>query len=242
MAFDRGHALVVGVGSYTFVPQANIPISVADATRVRGVLCDPRLCGYPPAQVTLLHDETATRDGLLKALEALQATHAEDTVCLYYCGHGEYGTDGLYYLTTHDTQVSNGKVLKGTGLSAAELLDRLRAIPAKRLLLLFNACHSGAISPDLGLEAETPSFGGVSLPTTDTGALLSSGEGRIIITACRSTQKSYIGSSALSIFTQALVDGLQGQTWPRLPLHWWGIPPTCEGPLSNAQVYLTGWA
>src|SRR3712207_293094 len=114
MAFDRGHALVIGVGSYTFVPQANIPISVADATRVRAVLCDPHLCGYPPAQVTLLHDETATRDGLIQALEALaQATHADDTVCLYYCGHGEYGTDGHYYLTTHDTQVSGGQVVKG---------------------------------------------------------------------------------------------------------------------------------
>jgi hypothetical protein len=24
------------------------------------------------------------------------------------------------------------------------------------------------------------------------------------------------------------------QTWPRRPLRWWGIPPTREGPLSNA--------
>ena len=96
---------------------------------------------------------------------------------------------GHYYLTTHDTQVSGGKVVKGMGLSAAELLDQLRAIPAKRLLLLFNACHSGAISPDLGLGDEAPSFGGVSLPTTDMGALLSSGEGRIIITACRESME-----------------------------------------------------
>jgi hypothetical protein len=211
MAFDQGHALVIGIGSYTFVPQANIPISVTDATRVQEVLCDPHLCGYPPAQVTLLHDGTATRDGLVKALEALaQATHADDTVVLYYCGHGDYGTDGHYYLTTHDTQVSNGKVLKGTGLSAAELLDKLRAIPATRLLLLFNACHAGAISPDLGLGEEAPSFGEVSMPEMATNALLSSGEGRILITACRPTQKSYIGSGTLSIFTQALVEGLSG--------------------------------
>jgi hypothetical protein len=28
------------------------------------------------------------------------------------------------------------------------------------------------------------------------------------------------------------------QTWPRLPLHWWGIPPTRESPLSNAGAHL----
>jgi hypothetical protein len=27
------------------------------------------------------------------------------------------------------------------------------------------------------------------------------------------------------------------QTWPRLPLHWWGIPPTRKGPLSNPSLY-----
>ena len=86
---------MIGVGSYTFVPQANIPISVADATRVREVLCDPHLCGYPPAQVTLLHDETATREACSRHWRPCKETHADDTVCLYYCGHGDYGTDGL---------------------------------------------------------------------------------------------------------------------------------------------------
>jgi len=43
-----------------------------------------------------------------------------------------------------------------------------------------------------------------------TDALLSSGEGRIIITACRAEQKSWIGNGKLSIYTQALVDSLSG--------------------------------
>ena len=36
---------------------------------------------------------------------------------------------------------------------------------------------------------------------------------------------------AVSLVTMAV----SLQTWPRLPLHWWGIPPTREGPLSNAR-------
>ena len=211
MAFDKGHALVIGIGSYFHIPQSNIPISVADARQVREVLCNPNLCGYRPEQVMLAHDDTASRAGILSALDGLAKTTAENTVLLYYCGHGGYGTDGNYYLTTYDTQVSGGKVVKGTGIMEAELLDKLRSIPAKRLLLLFNACHSGEISPNLDIGDQEESFGGVSLPPKATEAVLSSGEGRIIITASRPEQKSYIGKGKLSIFTQALVEGLSGK-------------------------------
>ncbi len=41
-------------------------------------------------------------------------------------------------------------------------------------------------------------------------ALLGTGEGRIIIVACREGQVSYIGKGDISIFTQALVNGLRG--------------------------------
>ncbi len=212
MAFDKGHALVIGVGSYAHIPWANIPISVTDAKAVKALLHDSDLCGYPPEQVTFLHDDTASRQGVLDALDALAArTTAESTALLYYCGHGERGTDGNYYLTTHDTKASGKKVAKGTGVSEPELIAKLRAIPAKRLLLLFNACYSGAISPALDLGDQEEAFGGLGLSETAAGALLSTGEGRIIITAARSNQRSWIGTGKLSIFTQALVDGLSGQ-------------------------------
>lgn len=212
MAFDKGYALVIGVGSYTYIPNVNIPISVTDAKAVSDLLCNKNLCGYPPEQVTLLYDKTSSRESILYTLEVLaKKTTEESTVLLYYCGHGEYGTDGNYYLTTSDTKAFKGKVVKGTGICESELLDKLRIIPAKRLLLLFNSCHSGEISPELGIFSIENSFGGANLPKIINEAILSSGEGRIIITACRPEQKSWIGTGKLSIFTQALVDGMGGK-------------------------------
>jgi hypothetical protein len=228
MAFDKGYALVIGIGSYTHIPSANIPVSVRDAKAVRDLLCNPDLCAYRPEQVTLLHDGAATREGIFSTLDALAGKITpENTVALYYCGHGEYGTDGNYYLTTHDTQTSGSKVVKGTGISEAELLGKLRAIPAKRLLLLFNLCHSGEISPDLGIGDQGKTFGDVNLPETATDALLSTGEGRIIITACRPEQKSWIGSGTLSIFARALVDGMSGK----------GYVPNNNGYVSAFALY-----
>jgi internalin A len=212
MRFEQGHALIIGVGSYVDHPEINIPISVTDAQAVQSTLCDPQFCGYPADQITLLHDGQATRDGIRAALRnIIDTTQASDTVTLYYCGHGAHGTDGNYYLTTHDTQVTGSRVKKDTGIQAAELIALLRKIPAKRLLLIFNACHSGELSPTLDLTEPVDAFGDETLPEKAAAAILGSGEGRILITASRSEQKSWIGSGKLSLFTQALVDGLRGK-------------------------------
>ncbi len=209
MPFPTAHALLIGIGSYAHAPQLNVPITVADANAVAAVLRDPQYCGYLPEQVTLLSDASASRDGILTALDGLAARAGEgDTVFVFYAGHGEYGDDG-YYLTTHDTRLSGRKVAVGTGIREAELIAKLRAIKAKRLLLIINACHSGEVSPVLA-PGEEP-LTGTPLPPQVSAALLGTGEGRVIISACRENQYSFIGPGPLTLFTQALVDGLQGK-------------------------------
>jgi len=211
MPFTHGYALVIGVGSYRFAPRLDVPLSVTDAAAVAAVLRDPRCCGYPDANVTLLANEDATREGVLAALRTLaQRTTSADTILLFYSGHGEYSADGAYALTTHDTRFdSGGKVVTGTAVSQADLIAALRAIPAQRVLALINACHAGELSPTLG--AGQPTVVGQPFPQQTTEALLATGSGRIIITACREQQVAYIGPGPLTIFAQALTDGLRGR-------------------------------
>lgn len=224
MSFSQGYALVVGIGSYHHIPQYNVPITVADANAVCTVLQDPECCGYPPEQVVTLCDAAATHQGLLEALERLAAqADAESTVFFYYAGHGLYGSDGQYTLSTHDTQQVSGKALKGTGLSELELINLLRKIPARRMFLAFNACHAGEVSPSLG--APPPS--GINPPAKLDAALLSTGQGRIILAACRPQQQSWIGPGQLTLFTQAIVDGLRGE----------GYVPNNQGYISAFGLY-----
>jgi hypothetical protein len=211
MPFDRGHALLIGVGTYQHTPRMNVPITADDARAVAQVLRDPRFCGYPASQVALVHDEQATSAAILAALDQLASrTGLDDTVVLFYCGHGDFGDDGDYYLTSHETRVADGKVVAGTGLSQKILLEKLRAIRARRMLLIFNACHSGAVAPTLG-GADEPAPPGQNPPDETAAALLATGAGRIIMTACRAAQLSYVGTGKLTLFTQALVGGLLGQ-------------------------------
>jgi hypothetical protein len=211
MPFDRGYALLIGVGTYQNAPNLNVPMTTADAEQVAAVLADPRFCGYPAGQVTLLRDAQATRAGILDALDDLAARATkDDTVFLFYSGHGHYGEDGAYYLTTTDMRLSaTGKVADGTAVRQDELLAGLKRVRAERVLLIFNACHSGAISPTLG--GDPAPFTGAPLPAPTGAALLATGSGRLIITACRENQYAYVGDGANTLFVQALLNGLRGQ-------------------------------
>ena len=216
MPFQQGHAILIGVGSHQHIPRLDVPISVTDAQSVASILQDPGYCGYPAEQVRVLSHADASAASILSELKALAGrVKPADTVTFFYEGHGDYGTDGNYYLVTHDAQASGDKVVAGTGLSQGALLEALRRVPAERVLLIFNACHAGELSPSsfgAGEPAiESPAFGAQTLPNTAADALLSTGSGRVILGACREDQRSYIGSGKLSLFTQALVDALQGK-------------------------------
>ncbi len=78
------------------------------------VIADANACGYPPSQVKIIHDAGATKAGILAELDALAAQVGEnDTVFVFYCGHGALGEDGNYYLLSHDVRLNGAKVIRG---------------------------------------------------------------------------------------------------------------------------------
>jgi hypothetical protein len=213
MPFAAGHALLIGVGQYQFEPQLSIAATAADARALDAVLRDERYCGYPSDQVRLLVDAAASREAILAALDELAQRAGEDaTVTIFYSGHGIVDSRQTYYLTTTETQLlgAPGKraIAENSAISQQELLEKLRVLKARRVLLIFNACHSGEVSPVL--DASRAPFSGHNPPPDTTAAALATGSGRVIITACREQQYAFIGDGEQTIFTQALLDGLRG--------------------------------
>lgn len=211
MSFKTGHALIIGVGTHANHPELDVPITVADATAVKQTLEAPDWCGYPSQQVTFLAEARATQVNILAALDQLSYVSPEATVFIFFAGHGGLGTDGNYHLLSHDVRVSGERVISGTAVSEASLLQKLRAIPAERCFLIFNACHSAHIgSQALGTVASIPSYT-LNLPRKTTHALLGTGAGRILIVASKADQCAYFTpGEAQTVFTKALLDGLRG--------------------------------
>jgi hypothetical protein len=77
--------------------------------------------------------------------------------------------------------------------------------------MIIDACYSGNVSLSRSPQVATRDVRLINLPEETAMALLGTGSGRIVITSCRENQVSYIGQGTVSIFTQALVDGLRGK-------------------------------
>jgi hypothetical protein len=197
--FDRGHAVVVGVG-------ADLPNTVDDAVGLVDILKDPARCAYPPDQVHLLTGEKAARDAILSTLDALsKSTNPQSTVIVYFSGHGYQAasaTGESYYLLPYGYDLNR---LYQTAISGAEFTDRLQAVPAQRLLVLLDCCHAGGVG-----EAKAPGLQLAKSPLPpEAQRLLAEGGGRVLIASSQEDELSFAGRP-YSAFTLALTEALCG--------------------------------
>jgi hypothetical protein len=198
--FERGHALVVGVGG-------DLPGTVGDARALADILSAPGRCAYPWNQVAALTGPSATRQAILDALDALaQSTDAQSTAVIYFSGHGYRVSSAMgssYFLLPHNYDLSD---LPGTCISGIELTEKLRAIAVRKLLVLLDCCRAGGIG-----EPKSPglTFAKSPLPP-EAETILAEGAGRVIIASSREDELSYAGKP-YSAFTVALLESLSGR-------------------------------
>lgn len=209
-AMDNAYALIVGIARYAHV--AGLPEAVRnDAREVRDLLADPRHGGYPPGRVTLLLDEQATRAGILDALAALAArADTGSSVVIYISGHGARVTSGARageYILPADTVPASAEDLAATAISGAEFAAALRAIPAAKLLVIFDCCHAAGIGRAKDGTA-APVMAGLPDGYYER---LAAGRGRAILSSSRDSESSYVLPGASnSLFTAHLLAGLNG--------------------------------
>jgi Caspase domain/TIR domain len=209
-AMDNSHALVIGIADYLHVTK--LPATVRkDAQDVRDLLVDPQHCGYPPDNVKLLLDGDATRAGILGALSELAAgTGPLSGLLIYVSCHGGRVASGAHageYLLPVDAVLVSDEDLALTAISGAEFTTALKAIPARKVLVVFDCCHSGGVGQPKDAPASPIKAG---LPD-DYYERLAAGRGRVILSSSRDSESSYVLPTAVnSLFTQHLLAGLKG--------------------------------
>jgi Caspase domain len=176
-----GHAVVVGISTYRSVRP--LPASVVkDASDVAAVLSDPALCGYPPQNVELLINEQATSSAILQALQRLaDRTDYSSAITIYFSGHGltiaEEENRGWYLLAV-DTNTDSHSKVAASAISHQQMTEAIKNLPAKQVLVIFDACHSagfGSIKSAMESSASVPS----GLPESAYEQLVT-GKGRVI--------------------------------------------------------------
>ncbi len=201
--FEAGYALTIGIGAYKRLsPLAKSP---TDAQDIANLLVQQ--CGYPPAQVVALTDAQATKAAINARLEwlARRATQ-DDTVVIFFSGHGAQrvgGFDPGEYLCPVETDSYN---LRDSAISSDEFSTALHALKAKKVVVFFDACHSGGVGEIK--EAEYQMKAGLSPKQYER---LADGEGRVIVASCKPDEVSWeLKDMRNGLFTHYLLEGLRG--------------------------------
>jgi hypothetical protein len=208
--FENGYALVIGIADYAQV--RDLPDSVlADAKDISQVLQDENFCGYPQDQVKLLLGEEATALHIKSNLNWLaNVTGEADTAVIFFSGHGgQLTTAGQTenYLIPYEADAQN---LPGTAISDTTLVKLLNNIRAGRLLVLFDACHSGGIGDVKGgdLTDQAVVKSGLDDKLYDR---LGQGTGRAVIASSRSDEVSWVfPDMPNSLFTHHMLQAFKG--------------------------------
>jgi WD40 repeat protein/uncharacterized caspase-like protein len=201
--------LAVGVNSYAN-PAYDLRYAVADARAFAAEVSgqQKKLRRGAAVEVSTLLDRQATRAGILRALSELaDKAQPEDTVVVYFAGHGT-AQGNRFYLIPHDlgyagrrdvVDAEGVRTIVGHSVSDEELERAFERLDAGQLLLVIDACNSGQ-----ALEAEEKRRG----PMNSKGlAQLAYEKGMYVLTAAQSFQAAQEATQlGHGLLTYALVE------------------------------------
>jgi uncharacterized caspase-like protein len=182
------------VANGTFPEDPSIPplrFTQNDAEGLSEVLGDPETCGF---ETRLFLNETSQK--VLADLEQISGElESDNTLLFYYAGHGKLRRDGQLCLASKDTTMAQ---LGARSIRAREVLAYLQESHARRRLLIFDCCQSGAIGRE---------FRGNDLQSSLAG--LADSFGSYILTASTAIQLAEEREKdGHGVFTKALIDCL----------------------------------
>ena len=141
------HVLTIGVSKYPATSGfEQLPYAVPSAKAIEGFFHEQQANRKKPyATVRLwdgLYDQDATRENLRQRFsEMAKEVGEDDVVLLYIAGHGKVGiAEEMFYFVPVDGRDAD---LRDTGVNTAMIAEALRNLPARRIVLIIDACQSG---------------------------------------------------------------------------------------------------
>jgi len=142
-------ALVVGVQQFQDPSIPTLHFTAKDAHDFAASLTDSQSGRFKKENVRVLVDRQATVRGIREGIGWLrERVKPEDLVVIYVSTHGSpksMDTLGVSYIIANDTELSPPEKLYSSSYQMVDFVEDLnRDIPAKRLAVFIDTCHSGA--------------------------------------------------------------------------------------------------
>lgn len=196
------HVLTVGINRYKD-PQLNLTYSIPDAQAIGGILTRKDLAHAEKVNAVSLTDQKASKQAILDSLQKLAAYPQEDVLAVYLAGHG-LAIDGDWYFMPYETTVqSSPSAYAKIGISASEIREALAATRIQKILILIDACYSGA-----GIDA----FRNLQNSQRHFSRDLSKSNGVVVLTATRQDQEAAeVRDLGHGLFTYVVTQGMEGK-------------------------------
>ncbi|MFC7529215.1 FKBP-type peptidyl-prolyl cis-trans isomerase [Actinoplanes sp. GCM10030250] len=181
----RSRAILVGAGYYHSDHVADVPSVRANLADLAAALTDPGLGGLAPERCTVLADP-----GLRDAYRALRnaALDCDDTLVVYFAGHGFTGDHNELFLGVTDTDPAE---LDVSALRIGALRDLLLRSPARAKVVILDCCFAGRAFIDHMAEQTDVILGQVDVAGTYT--LASARANELAIAAPGATHTAFTG-------------------------------------------------
>jgi WD40 repeat protein len=124
----------IGVDSFT-TSNFNLQYCVKDVNDLGSLLAKSS-----NTKTTILKNKGVTKENVLKLKELLKQTTEQDKVIISCSSHGLLDNNNNFYLAMHNVDFDRPEI---NGLAYEDLLGLLDSIPARKKLLLLDACNSG---------------------------------------------------------------------------------------------------
>lgn len=193
----RVWALIIGVANYKDF--RSLRYTDDDAYRLFSFLQSPEGGALPEEQIRILIDEAATKADINENMrEIMEKADSNDTVILYFSGHGAKGS---FLPTDYDTEKNNG-------VKYADLLSYVDKGKAKNKIVIADVCYAGSMSKNL-----IATRGSIDNTIQKYYKALKNSKGGTVLVLASSENEVSIESQGIrqGIFSYFMIEGLKGQ-------------------------------
>lgn len=141
----RSYAVLIGSSRYGSAGLSDLPAVAGNLAGLAEVLTDPALGGFPPDRCIVVPNPASAQAATRTLRE--YAARAEDTLLVYWAGHGAPGPRGEFQLSV--TGAADG--LAAGALPVGRLREAMLRSPAAHRILILDCCFSGGVVPVTGV-------------------------------------------------------------------------------------------
>jgi len=194
------HLLLVGINDYKN-PALNLNYALSDAKGIKEFFSTKGNKLFKKIAISELYDDQASRESIRSNFGNLELTDPQDVVIIYLAGHGVTIKNKWYFIPYEVTHPELDRQVEAKGISSDDIARYVRAIGARKVLLIMDSCKSGsALLAFRGAEGRR--------------ALMQLARSTGVYIIASSNQNQYaaeVKDLGHGIFTYVLLNGLEGE-------------------------------